>query len=132
MLILGALAAIAIPLFFNQTSKSKDASAKAQVRAMATAIETCRTESSSDTYAGCDLSRLRVIEFTIPSNATVLVANDEGYEIQSAPAADTNNLFRILRLDGQTTRECTIGSGGDTGACDLGGQEPNPGAEGAW
>ena len=40
MLILGLLAAIAIPSFFNQRDKARDADAKTQVRTAQTAMET--------------------------------------------------------------------------------------------
>lgn len=44
MLILGILAAIAIPAFFNQKDKATDASAKSMVRSAETAMETWATE----------------------------------------------------------------------------------------
>jgi prepilin-type N-terminal cleavage/methylation domain-containing protein len=44
MLILGLLAAIAIPSFFNQRDKAKDADAKEAVRTAQTAIETYATD----------------------------------------------------------------------------------------
>src|SRR5262249_51594978 len=44
MLILGLLAAIAIPSFFNQRDKAKDADAKAAVRTAQTAMETYATD----------------------------------------------------------------------------------------
>ena len=44
MLILGLLAAIAIPAFFNQRDKAKDADAKALVRTAETAMETYATD----------------------------------------------------------------------------------------
>ena len=51
MLILGLLAAIAIPSFFNQREKAKDADAKAAARTAQTAIETYATGNSGD-YTG--------------------------------------------------------------------------------
>src|SRR5689334_18465530 len=44
MLILGILAAIAIPSFLNQRSKAQDSDAKANARTAQTATETCATE----------------------------------------------------------------------------------------
>ena len=44
MLILGILAAIAIPAFFNQREKANDAQAKAMARTAETAMETYSTE----------------------------------------------------------------------------------------
>jgi hypothetical protein len=99
---------------------------------MATAIETCRTENDGDTYAGCGLPRLRQIEPTIPDDADVPLSDAQGYVVQSAPAEDTNNVFRILKEDGETERECTLGSGSDAGGCNIGGQDPAEGVDGTW
>ena len=46
MLILGLLAAIAIPSFFNQRDKARDADAKAAVRTAETAMETYATDNN--------------------------------------------------------------------------------------
>ena len=68
MLILGLLAAIAIPAFFNQRDKARDAEAKAAVRTAQTAIETYATDHNGS-YAGAtsdptaaDLDSLQRIE----------------------------------------------------------------------
>ncbi len=50
MLILGLLAAIAIPSFFNQRDKAKDADAKAAVRTAQTAMETVATDNPDGAY----------------------------------------------------------------------------------
>ena len=57
MLILGLLAAIAIPAFFNQRNKAKDASAKEAARTAETAIETFATDNGGS-YAAADRRRL--------------------------------------------------------------------------
>ena len=51
ILIIGILAAIAIPSFLNQTSKAKDASAKELARSSQTAAETYATDHSGS-YRG--------------------------------------------------------------------------------
>src|ERR671914_556209 len=55
MLILGLLAAIAIPSFFNQRDKARDADAKEQVRTAQTAIETYATDNDG-TYIGASVT----------------------------------------------------------------------------
>src|SRR5680860_1392508 len=52
MLILGILAAIAIPAFFNQRDKGTDAQAKAGVRTAQTAMETWATDHGGEYGAG--------------------------------------------------------------------------------
>ena len=56
MLILGLLAAIAIPAFFNQRNKAKDASAKEAARTAETAIETFATDNGGS-YAAATPAR---------------------------------------------------------------------------
>ena len=60
MLILGLLAAIAIPSFFNQRDKARDADAKALARTAQTAAETYATDSGGD-YVGMDAADPYVI-----------------------------------------------------------------------
>jgi type IV pilus assembly protein PilA len=65
MLILGLLAAIAIPSFFNQRDKARDADAKEQVRTAQTAMETYATdhdgEYDSGTVANTDLAAIEPV-----------------------------------------------------------------------
>ena len=48
ILIIGILAAIAIPAFLNQRGKAYDASAKSQVKTAQTAMETYATDNNGD------------------------------------------------------------------------------------
>src|SRR4051812_9291943 len=73
MLILGILAAIALPAFFNQKDKAGDAKAKEYVHSAQVAMETCNTDKNG-TYVGCDVAALKAIEPTLNS-ATNLVAS---------------------------------------------------------
>ena len=72
MLILGILAAIALPAFFNQKDKAGDAKAKEYAHSAQVAMETCSTEQSSGGYAGCEAAQLKNIEPTL-ENATLEV-----------------------------------------------------------
>src|ERR1051325_4332048 len=64
MLILGILAAIAIPAFFNQREKGTDAQAKSAVRTAETAMETYSTEHGGE-YTGATDEALHNIEATL-------------------------------------------------------------------
>src|SRR5688572_32041783 len=64
MLILGLLAAIAIPSFFNQRDKAKDADAKAGVRTAQTAIESYATDNGGS-YLAATAADLEAIESTL-------------------------------------------------------------------
>ena len=71
MLILGILAAIALPAFFNQKEKAGDAKAKEILHTAQVAMETCATENNgtygSVTEAKCTSTQLNKIEPTIPA-----------------------------------------------------------------
>jgi type IV pilus assembly protein PilA len=114
MLILGLLAAIAIPAFFNQRDKARDSQAKTYARTAETAIETYSTDNNG-TYDGADYAALVGLEPTLSGadfegDAPTVPAPGEGtdrsYEI--TVNSDTGNTFTITRLDGGTTElTCT-------------------------
>lgn len=64
ILIIGILAAIAIPSFLNQREKGQDTCAKSQARTMATAMETSYTD--TNTYSAT-IGGLNVIESAVTS-----------------------------------------------------------------
>src|SRR3954453_19823462 len=69
MLILGILAAIALPAFFNQKDKAGDAKAKENLHSMQVAMETCATDHNGE-YTSCDQAALHGIEPTISATST--------------------------------------------------------------
>ena len=120
MLIIGILAAIAIPSFFAQRDKATDSDAKSGARTAQTAIETYATEHGGK-YGGADGAALATIEPTLtewmnknPVALTVNSAGDKDYKL--TVRSDTGNTFSIERLaNGTTTLTCTGGSGGCAG-----------------
>jgi type IV pilus assembly protein PilA len=128
MLIIGLLAAIAIPAFFNQRNKANDASAKEAVRTAQTAIETYSTDKGG-TYAAADVTALQNIEPTVPalcnssgSNTpctTVTGLSGTGYTV-SVKAKGTNNTYSITRSGGTITYPCSrTASSNDAGGCSF-------------
>src|SRR3954469_8894636 len=83
ILIIGILAAIAIPSFLNQKGKGEDAAAKSSARSAQTAIETYYTDNQSYNcsgatavapwFAGCDTA-LHQIENSLPAGASPAVS----------------------------------------------------------
>jgi type IV pilus assembly protein PilA len=118
MLILGLLAAIAIPSFFNQRDKAKDADAKAGVRTSQTAIESYATDNGGS-YLGATAADLQAIESTLndvnlsePSGLA-----DDTYTIEVV-AEDTENAFQITRnSDGTVDYTCDVGAPGKQAGC---------------
>ena len=109
ILIIGILAAIALPAFLNQRGKAQDTEAKTEARTMQTAMETYYTD--EQTYAGQTAATLKAIEPAIGSGkATPLVntAQIDNYEVQST--SKTGNVFKINKANtGVVTRSCSTG-----------------------
>jgi type IV pilus assembly protein PilA len=118
MLILGILAAIAIPSFFNQRDKARDADAKAAVRTAQTAMETYRTDSGGDYLPTPSVAQLVNIEETLGGadlQAPVSTADTYTVRVDS----DTGNWFSISRTNtGATTFDCETE---ENAGCPLGG-----------
>ena len=57
ILIIGILAAIALPAFLGQREKGQDSAAKSNARNMVSHMESCFTD--NETYAGCDADARR-------------------------------------------------------------------------
>jgi type IV pilus assembly protein PilA len=117
MLILGLLAAIAIPSFLNQRDKARDAEAKAGAHASATAMETYGI-ANGGRYTGATPADLEAIEATIDSGlVSVDSASDDAYSLTVSSLS--GNTFTIERLGGgQHAYGCA--APGD-GGCPAGG-----------
>ncbi len=123
ILIIGILAAIAIPSFLNQKSKASDASAKEQVKTGQTTMETFSTENNGS-YAGATTAKLQAIEPTLKDETTskftvVGTPTATGYEIESE-AVGTKDTFKIVDNSGEITRTCKAASASNKGGCPTG------------
>lgn len=115
VLVLGVLAAIALPAFLSQQEKSKDASAKTEARNLSVILETCRV--GEDSYQDCDtegeLGREgRAYSWgTGPGQVSVVSAATHAFSIEAVSKGRTggvNNVFTLDRdADGDVTRTCT-------------------------
>ena len=122
ILIIGILAAIAIPSFLNQKSKASDAAAKELAHSMQVATETYATDHSGS-YIGLTLQILNQYEATIQTTsgngnayASAVTPTATGYTITAA--STDGNTFSIIRTGGATTRSCFAPGGGTVnGGC---------------
>ena len=117
MLILGILAAIAIPAFFNQREKATDAQAKSAARTAETAMETYATENEGH-YDEATPTILHNIETTLVDEAgepNAISVNEtlpeDEFEVTSTSGNGTE--FSIARDDeGHITFSCEPEGGG--------------------
>jgi type IV pilus assembly protein PilA len=121
VLIVGILAAIAIPSFLNVTAKSNDAAAKTQVGTLQTTIKVFAMENSGS-YEGATLAKLQTIEPTLRDKATAVAGpttrlSATGFTIQSE-AVGSGEVFTLESENGAVVRSCSPrGKGG----CSAGG-----------
>ena len=119
MLILGILAAIAIPAFFSQRDKGYDSDAKANARTVQTALETYAVDNGGK-YTGANMATNLVnIEGTISNmdDTVDVTVGDDSYTITSD--SDSGNQFQISRAaTGAVTYPCTVA---DEAGCPAGG-----------
>jgi type IV pilus assembly protein PilA len=117
MLILGILAAIAIPAFFNQKEKGTDAQAKAAAHSAQVAAETYSTENGG-VYTSINAEELERIEPTLaPANLTVSTTAANNYKVDIDSATGTN--FWVERTGATVKLECAPVK---TGGCPASGE----------
>jgi type IV pilus assembly protein PilA len=128
MLILGILAAIALPAFFNQKSKATDAKAKENAHSAQVAIETCATENPTGTYVGCTTAAVKAIEPTLPTETaaagveSIAVSGQTATGYKITITSTTGNTFSVERAAGVTKFECTAAEASNRGGCPSNGK----------
>ena len=114
ILIIGILAAIALPAFLNQRGKAQDTEAKSQVRTAQTAMESYYTD--NQTYVGADVPALTTIEPSLGQGKATLteptVATATVYTLKSA-SANTDTFTITKQANGTVLRTCS----GTAGNC---------------
>ena len=121
LLIVGALAAIAVPAFFGQRDKARDAEAKLQAHTAQNAIETYATD-HDNAYAGATPAELQEIEPSLRD----LDSGDLAVQVPDSPGkyrisvrAPSGNVFSVRRSsDDSMSYTCTTA---DSGGCPPGG-----------
>jgi type IV pilus assembly protein PilA len=104
ILIIGILAAIAVPAFLNQRAKGQDVDAKSNATVAATALEVFNQE--HDTFAGVDPAALIAIEPTLRTALNLTVSGTaDGYSL-AVDSKSADGPFRIEHDAGTTTRTC--------------------------
>ena len=113
ILIIGILAAIALPAFLGQRAKGQDAEAKSAVRNMVSAVESCY--SGSSTYTGCADSE-EVKGSGIPTGTAggqVELKTLNGNDFVLIGHSKSGNTFTMSKTGGgAVSRSCATGGKG--------------------
>jgi type IV pilus assembly protein PilA len=115
ILIIGILAAIALPAFLGQRAKSQDASAKSDARNLVSQIESCYT--TTNDYQLCEEGDTALDTEGIDMTASNVTAttNARSYVIVSTSAS--NNTFTITKTDGAAPVRTCSSAGTTKGGC---------------
>ena len=121
ILIIGILAAIALPAFLNQRAKAQDTEAKTAARTAQTALETHYTDNQN---YNCDEACVRAIEPAlnegVAATGLVITTGADSYTV-AVTQAKTTSVFRIAKT----------ATGSVSRTCDTDGQKGCP-ANGLW
>lgn len=122
MLIIGILAAIALPVFLGQQEKGQDSSAKSDARNLVSHVESCFAETQA--YSACSSSAaLNPTGLQIGSadgQVQVTATSTDGYTIIAY--SKSSNDFRIVKTSTGSVRTCDAPPNGTFGeASDDGG-----------
>ena len=114
ILIIGILAAIALPSFLGQQQKAQDTSAKSSARSMVEHVESCGAGNAGD-YTNCSTDLMDPTGLPVGTGSgevTVSEHTDDGYVISAV--SKSGGVFKITRSStaGTVTRECSGGTKG--------------------
>jgi type IV pilus assembly protein PilA len=107
ILIIGILAAIALPALLNQRVKAQDADAKSAAKVVATAFEIWHQD--HNTYAGATISDLAAIEPVIAAARGLVIdgaLNTYTISVDSVSGTSGGGPFRIAGSSGSIVRTC--------------------------
>jgi type IV pilus assembly protein PilA len=117
ILIIGILAAIALPAFLGQRAKSQDASAKSDARNLVSQVESCYSTTNDyqdcrEGDAGLDTQGLDMAKSTVTST------DQDSFTVTST--SDSNNTFTITKTNGNAPVRSCSSAGTTKGGCDGG------------
>jgi type IV pilus assembly protein PilA len=117
ILIIGILAAIALPAFLNQREKAQDSEAKSGARTAQTAMETYYTDKQAYTVGASAKTDLETIEPAIKQFSSRMTIADStptgGYSITVTSRGSGGHTFTIARdSTGNVSRTCGNGCTG--------------------
>ena len=114
ILIIGILAAIALPTFLGQQKKGQDASAKSDARNLVSHVESCFADSQDYTYCdtSTDLGSTGLTYGSAAGEVEVVASTSSSFQVTAH--SQSGNTFSITRASTGAgySRTCTAASNG--------------------
>jgi type IV pilus assembly protein PilA len=120
ILIIGILAAIALPAFLGQRAKGQDGSAKSDARNMVSQAESCYAQTQNYTQctdATIGTTGLKVVYTGDPDPGEVLFDATAAGTYEITAASQSGNTFTIEKTGTGTTERTCDGSAATNGGC---------------
>jgi type IV pilus assembly protein PilA len=125
ILIIGILAAIALPAFLGQREKGQDSSAKSDARNIVSHVESCYAQTQD--YTVCDDTQTDIADAGLDMGSgagqvTVAPVSDDSYAVTATSKATSgggNHTFTITKTDGKFEKPYTCDPP-DNGGCSGG------------
>jgi type IV pilus assembly protein PilA len=108
ILIIGILAAIALPSFLGQQKKAQDSSAKSDLRNAVTQIESCYADTQD--YSGC----ATVAALSTAGLTGITSAGGTSNTYSVTETSKSTNVFTIAKVAGGTVSRTCTGCSGST------------------
>jgi type IV pilus assembly protein PilA len=115
ILIIGILAAIALPAFLGQREKAQDTEAKTKARTAQTALETYYV--NEQTYVGADEDALEEIEPALADGPSYAVTGQGANAWTVTVTSKTTGTFTIAKAANVVTRTCGPAARQGKGGC---------------
>ena len=116
ILIIGILAAFALPAFLGQRQKGQDAEAKSNVRNLVSHMESCFT--TGETYVGCNATQTDIANSGLPvagAGASLVISGQTATDYKLVGTSKSGNTFTYDKAGATVTKSCTGNAGCNAG-----------------
>jgi type IV pilus assembly protein PilA len=121
ILIIGILAAIALPAFLGQQKKGQDSEAKSNARNLVSQVEACATDNAG-VYTTCDAASLSSTGLDIGTaggQVTTTLTSATGYTVSATSKSNTHFVITKDPTTGVSHRTCDNAGAGGCKAADA-------------
>jgi type IV pilus assembly protein PilA len=129
ILIIGILAAVAIPAFLNQKGKAQDANTKSDITSAQTAEESFITNAGATAYTALTTDLVNIeptLAQAVTSGLALSGASATGYTITETSPSKV--VYTLTKANGVVTRTCNTAAAANSSGCTVSGT----GTTGTW